>query len=354
MHSYAPLSADESIMQMLKFDVANGRGEVTSSGMATGIVPFDPSLADRWRQAVETTAHSPSPLGGPEFNTTSIRGWQRTHLFTSGELLIPFFKSECTHLRFLHSDVYTGVAINSLLGVSEISETTWDSLRQLPHRCVYYLDVPEEWYRNSKPQWRAIGFREQERSAYHKIVLPATYDEWFLLPRVRRQNIRRGQDAGLSVVFGGRELLDRFYELYLQSHARWQSRQSASQAHSFDRFRRLCDAANSAVHLAAATLNDRIIAAVIFCAYQRTAGYLYGGHDIEYQNLRPNNFLHAEIIKRLISTGVKEYNLGMSLGQKELERFKESLGAERHVFVTLCRERFVGIKRLLGGYFDRV
>ena len=332
---------------MLKIDVAKRRGEVTSSGMATGIVPFDPLLADRWRQAIETTAPSPSPLGGPEFNSTSIRGWQQTFLFTDGDLLVPFFQSECTHLRLLHSNVYTGVAINSLLGISELSETTWDSLRQLPRRCVYYLDVPEEWYRNSEPQWRAIGFREHERSVYHKIVLPATYDEWFSLPHVRRQNIRRGQDAGLSVVFGGCELLDRFYELYLQSHARWQSRQSASQAHSFDRFRRLCDASNSTIHIAAATLNDRIVAAVIFCTYQRTAGYLYGGHDIEYQNLRPNNLLHAEIIKHLISTRVNEYNLGMSLGQKELERFKESLGAERHVSVTLYRDRFPRFRRLL-------
>jgi lipid II:glycine glycyltransferase (peptidoglycan interpeptide bridge formation enzyme) len=99
--------------------------------------------------------------------------------------------------------------------------------------------------------------------------------------------------------------------------------------------------------IAVARNQQQAVAAVIFCHYRRTAGYLYGGTDFNFQELRPNNLIHAEIVRYLIEQGVNEYNLGMSLGQKELEHFKETLGAKRFFSVSLRRHRFPRLRRLL-------
>jgi hypothetical protein len=311
------------------------------------LLPFEEEYVPLWRQAVDNTSVSPSPLGGPEFSSTMIRGWGNTFVFVANDLMIPVAREITTHFRIVKSDVYTGVSINSLLGITQMNHQVWSDLAELPHRCVIFLDVPEEHYDGNKEKWQALNFHPTGHRAYHRIDLPASHDEWFLRPSVRRQNIRRAREAGLNVAFGGQELLTPFYDLYLSSFRRWQSRQVAVHAHDYVRFQRLFDSPGSRVQIAAVKLEDRIIAAAIFCCYARTAGYLYGGINFEYQQLRPNNLLHAEIIRYLIDRGVSEYNLGTSGSLKELEHFKETLGANRHISVILCRDRFPYLKRLL-------
>jgi hypothetical protein len=311
------------------------------------LTPFEDKHIPLWQQAVDDADISPSPLGGPEFNSTTIRGWGKTFVFMADNLMIPVAREETTHFRIVKSDVYTGVSINSLLGITQMNDQIWSDLADLPRRCVIVLDVPEEHYDGNKEKWQALKFYPTERTAYHRIDLPASYDEWFMRPGVHRQNIRRAEEAGLYVAFGGRELLVPFYELYLNSFTRWQSRQVAAHAHDYVRFQRLFDSPGSRVQIAAVKLEDRIVAAAIFCCYSRTAGYLYGGINFEYQQLRPNNLLHAEIIRYLTDRGVSEYNLGTSLNLKDLEHFKETLGANRHLSVTLCRDRFPRLRRLL-------
>jgi hypothetical protein len=311
------------------------------------LFPFEAEHEPLWRQKVDATAISPSPLGGPEFNSTTIRGWGKTFVFIANDLMIPVAREETTSFRIMKSDVYTGVSMNSLLGITLMNDQVWSDLAELPRRCAILLEVPEEYYEGNKGKWQVLNFNPIGQTAYHKIDLPASYDEWYSRPGVRRQNIRRAREAGLIVSFGGQELLAPFYELYLNSFTRWQSRQLAVYAHDFVRFQRLFDSHGSPVQIAAVKIEDRIIAAAIFCCYSRTAGYLYGGINFEYQRLRPNNLLQAEIIRHLIDRGVREYNLGMSEDLKELEHFKETLGAGRHISIILCRDRFPRLKWLL-------
>jgi hypothetical protein len=310
------------------------------------LTPFEDKHTSLWQQAADNAHFSPSPLGGPEFNTTTIRGWKKTFVFAANDLMIPVARDETTHFRIVKSDVYTGVSMNSLLGITRMSDQTWSDLADLPRRCVIILDVPEEYYDGDIEKWRALDFRPIERKAFHRIDLQASHDEWFSRTDVSRYNIRRASKSGLNVTFGGQELLAPFYELYLNSFKRWQSRQAASQAHDYLRFQRLFDLPGSKVQIGVVKLEDRIISAVIFCCYSRTAGYLYGGTDFDYQQLRPNNLIHSEIIRYLIDRGISEYNLGTSGGQRELEHFKETLGAKRHFSITLCRNRFPRLQRL--------
>jgi hypothetical protein len=311
------------------------------------LVPFADKHIAAWQQAVDMTAVSPSPLAGPELGSTMIRSWGSTHLKFANGLVIPFAHERTTHAKIVASDVYTGVPINGLLGMTEMNETTWTAIEELPRRCVLTLDVPEDTYRTNRERWNALHFSAEERYCYHRIALPATYDEWFARPDVKRQNIRRAQQAGLTVTIGGAELLESFYQLYLQSYSRWKDRRTASLAHGLQRFQRMFDLPGSQARITVARKQQQVVAAVIFCNYRRTAGYLYGGADFNFQELRPNNLIHAEIVRYLIEQGVSEYNLGMSLGQKELEHFKETLGAKIFFSVSLRRHRFPRLQHLL-------
>jgi hypothetical protein len=312
------------------------------------LLPFEEKHIPLWRQAVEDTAVSPSPLGGPEFNSTTIRGWGNTFVFMGSNLMIPVARGETTHLRIVKSDVYTGVSLNSLLGTTRMNDQVWSDLAELPHRCVIFLDVPEEYYDGNKEKWQALNFHPTERIAYHKIDLPASYDEWFSRPDVKRYNVRVAQKKGLTVTFGGAELLERFYQVYLLSFSRWKDRRTASLPHSFVRFQRLMEMLpDSRGRIATVNHEGRVIAGAIFSHYHRTGGYLYGGIDHAFRTLKANNLLHAEIIRYLIDKGVSEYNLGTSLNLKDLEHFKETLGATRHTSLTLCRDRFPHLRKLL-------
>jgi len=312
------------------------------------LLPFNEKHVPLWQQAVDNTDISPSPLGGPEFNSTTIRGWGNTFVFMANDLMIPVAREETTHFRIVKSDVYTGVSINSLLGITQMSDQVWSDLAELPRRCVIFLDVPEEHYDGNKEKWQALNFHPTERIAYHRIDLPASYDEWFSRPDVKRYNVRVAQKKGLTVTFGGAELLEPFYQVYLLSFSRWKDRRTASQPHSLARLQRLIEMLpGSRARIATVNHDGRVIAGAIFSYYHRTGGYLYGGIDYAFRKLKANNLLHAEIIRHLIDRGVSEYNLGMSLNLKELEHFKETLGANRHLSVTLCRDRFPRLKRLL-------
>jgi hypothetical protein len=312
------------------------------------LLAFEEKHVPLWRQAIENTAVSPSPLGGPEFNSTTIRGWGNTFVFMAHDLMIPVAREKTTHLRIVKSDVYTGVTINSLLGIAQMNDQVWSDLAELPRRCVIFLDVPEEYYVGNEEKWQALNFHPTKRIAYHKIDLPTSYDEWFSRPNVERYNVRIAQRKGLTVTFGGAELLEQFYQIYLLSFSRWKDRQTASQPHSLARLQRLMEMLPCSYGRIATVNHDgRVIAGAIFSYYHRTGGYIYGGIDYAFRKLKANNLLHAEIIRYLIDRGVSEHNLGMSLNLAELERFKETLGANRYFSVTLCRDRFPRLRRLL-------
>jgi lipid II:glycine glycyltransferase (peptidoglycan interpeptide bridge formation enzyme) len=176
--------------------------------------------------------------------------------------------------------------------------------------------------------------------------LRGSYDKWFSRSGVRRQNIRRAEKEGVTVEIGGAEFLDDFYRLFLCSFNRWKSRETARRPHEHERFKRIFELPGSKAKIAVARYNEKIISAAIFCPYKRTAAYIAGGSDFEYQNKRAGNLLHSEIIRYLIDNGISEYNLGMSLDIKSLERFKESLGAAKLRTVILERHRFPRLKRI--------
>jgi Acetyltransferase (GNAT) domain len=308
--------------------------------------PFCDEHIPLWREAVDQTGVLPSPIGGPEYASTMIMFSGKTWIFQSGDLFIPFARATTTHFKFIKADILNGVQINSLLGLESLNFKAFKALRQLPGRCNIRIHVPSETYKRCQREFNSINFFPEESYPHHRVILPSTYDEWYSRKEVKRQNIRRAHKSGVTITIGGGDLLEPIHKMYMMSFQKWKNKGIARNPHEYQRFQSMFDLSGSRNKIALAYFEDKVIAGAIFCHYGHCAAYLFGGSDPEYQNLRANNLLHSEIIRFLISHGIKEYDMGISLNIAGLEKFKESLGAEENKTKILLRHRFPLIKRV--------
>lgn len=315
--------------------------------MCMALTIFSNKFIEPWREAVDRTTCSPSPMGGPEYASTMTYSWKKTYIFQHGDLFMPFAKSRTKHFGLISSNLYSGVRNNSLLGLKSLDGDAIRALSELPEKCCIHIHVPEEFYFPNKEIFEELYFYPMERYPYFKISLSGSYEEWFSRPGICRNNIRRALDYGVEVNFGGLELLETFYELFLCSFSRWKKMKWARRPYEFKRFQRMFDLPDSRTKVAVAYYTGIPIAAAIFCHYRRIAGALNAGTDYEYQKIRPTNLLHAEIIRYLIYRGVSEYNLGGVMESGNLRQFKKSLGASEHISHLLCRHRFPRLKKFL-------
>jgi hypothetical protein len=77
---------------------------------------------------------------------------------------------------------------------------------------------------------------------------------------------------------------------------------------------------------------DRPVAAAVFFNHNRKAFYKFGASDYAFQQLRPNNIVLWEAIKRCAESGFDTLHLGRtSLANEGLRRFKLGFGAREEI-----------------------
>jgi hypothetical protein len=301
---------------------------------------FNDSHVSPWRAAVERTPISPGPAGGPEYVATPDKALGKLLILRRGGLFMPLLKARTKAARFLNSDLYEGVQTNSFLGVDQLNDSLLSCLDEIPRRSTILLHLPSTLYKQHCGSFRERGYRFFRDFCYHKVSLTGSFDEWFMRPSVSRGQIRKAIKRGVEITIGGNEMLDDFYEMYLHSFKRWRGQQKAFWYHPGERFARMFDMPDSGTRIALARLQEKVIGAGLICAYSRTSAGLYGGIDYHYRDAKPSNLIYAEVIRRLAESGVEEYNMGTSNDLKNVESFKESLGAVRYKSVIVCRHRF--------------
>lgn len=80
--------------------------------------------------------------------------------------------------------------------------------------------------------------------------------------------------------------------------------------------------------VAMARLAEKPVAAAVFFHFGREAIYKFGASDYSFQQLRPNNLVMWQTMKRYAERGVTRLHLGRtSLGNEGLRRFKLGFGA---------------------------
>jgi hypothetical protein len=318
---------------------------------ASQLQPVSDAWLEPWREAIERMVYSPGPASGPEYVLTETEGRSDFWVVRAGSLVLPLRTRATTHFWALKTPVYEGVEINSLLGVEVLNQEVFAALEQLPPQADVVLHVPSEVYSVHERVFAHQAYYPLSTCEYHKIALPATYDEWFMRRKHNRQKVRKAHKDGVTVSLGGQELLSDFYGMYLCSWRRWRDQQKVNwRHHPIERFGRIFAVPGSKTRIATARLDGKVIGAVLVSCYRATAACLYAGIDYEYRNSYPSNLLQSEIIRDLIEQGFAEYSLGTSRGLRDVERFKETLGAVRHESVILCRYGYRRLKNVASAF----
>jgi hypothetical protein len=111
--------------------------------------------------------------------------------------------------------------------------------------------------------------------------------------------------------------------------------------------------------IAIARWENKPVAAAVFLCHGRQALYKFGASDYAFQNMRPNNLLMWEAIRRCLERGCERLHFGRtSLGNEGLRRFKLGFGA-REQEIKCCKfdfraGRFVTDVDRVEGWFNRV
>lgn len=148
-----------------------------------------------------------------------------------------------------------------------------------------------------------------------------------------RRGIRKAGEMQLRVEFSGDpESVREYYTLHCRTRRRLGV---PPQPGRFFRNIATCVVARGKGFVATARLQGRPIASAVFFHHGRQALYKFGASDYACQQMRPNNLLFWETMKRLVAQGFTSLHLGRtSLANEGLRRFKLSLGAREERITT--------------------
>jgi FemAB-related protein (PEP-CTERM system-associated) len=161
----------------------------------------------------------------------------------------------------------------------------------------------------------------------HKVnmVLPLPADAatlWGQLDRSVRNQVRKAERAGLSVEFGGIEMLDEFYSLFV---ARMRDLGSPVHARAF--FRATLDAFGTRARVALVRKGQTPIGGLIVLAFKGLLAVPWASCAKEYFALCPNMLLYWETIRAGCRDGFERFDFGRSTRGSGTYRFKRQWGA---------------------------
>jgi len=304
--------------------------------MTDGINDRDVAILE---SALENCRDSPGCFGTWEFMSRGLKHTdEEFHVTVINETVIPIKTSIYKKWGILTRTIATSTPINGLLGdpFLENGQPILGFLDTLSAQGEVSLHLSESWNELLGPILSSIGFVLREKTRAHRIDLPDTYENWFKMKGVQRDTIRKSERSHLSAKRSGIEGLEDFYHLYKLSNKRWRQKGKTTQGVPVERFARFFELAKErySIYFAHSSEQRSPIAAAMVGVMGKIATYVYGATDVAFGHLRPANYLHASIIKNLIEKGVHTYVMGMSNNDRNVERFKEHLGAYSYpVFV---------------------
>lgn len=149
--------------------------------------------------------------------------------------------------------------------------------------------------------------------------------------RGQKSNINQARRKGVQVRLAGNEQeIEQYYEIYLQTLKRWST--TKGKAYPRELFLSLYRQQDPNVQFWLAEAHGVLIAGILVLAWRGSLVYWHGCAQKEYFNLYPNNLLHATVIEKGCADGAAYYDMGPSMGLPGVVKFKESFGAQQHLF----------------------
>lgn len=302
---------------------ANG-GDLVAPG--EGIQLLDPITNPQWDSLVTTNTHASFFHGGAWAKV--LHGSYGHRPFYLGRIVNGRLESLLAIMEV--SSPLTGrrgvsLPFTDYCGVLSDDRTSADGLFQAAVR----IGAERGWHylecRSVSAEWRG----SQPSLAFWSHVVDLRGSEGTLFGRLEssvRRGIRKAETARLQVAFLDDEAAMRTF-FALHSQTRQRHGLPPQPYRFFDNITRHVLQADRGF-IAVARLGETPIAAAVFFHQGKEAVYKFGASDYTFQQMRPNNLLMWEAIRKCSGLGLERLHMGRtSLGHEGLRRFKLGFGA---------------------------
>jgi FemAB-related protein (PEP-CTERM system-associated) len=170
---------------------------------------------------------------------------------------------------------------------------------------------------------RFPALRAERRKVAMTLPLASTADEaWRRLDRKIRNQVRKAQQAGLTVTHGGREQLAEFYDVFAGN-----MRDLGSPVFPQRFFAEMLDAFPDRTRIVVARLGDEPVAGAVTSAFRDTLEIPCASSRRRLRSLSANTLLYWSILERAITDGFATLDFGRSTPDTGPYRFKQQWGA---------------------------
>jgi serine/alanine adding enzyme len=164
----------------------------------------------------------------------------------------------------------------------------------------------------------------------HKVtmLLPLASDpdtQWRRFNAKLRNQVRKAQKSGLTVRWGGVELLDDFYEVFVRN-----MRDLGTPVYDRRLFETVLRTFPDSTEIIGVYLEGSVVAAGLASGYRETLEIPWASSNKDFRTLCPNNILYWEAISHAIEKGFRTFDFGRSTPGEGTFRFKEQWGAVPH------------------------
>ena len=164
----------------------------------------------------------------------------------------------------------------------------------------------------------------------HKVtmLLPLEQDaelQWRGFNAKLRNQIRKAEKNGLTLRWGGLELLDGFYDVFARN-----MRDLGTPVYGREFFENVFRVFPDSTRIIAVLQGGQVIAAGIASWFGDTLEIPWASSNRGFKTLCPNNLLYWEAIRFAIEKGFRIFDFGRSTVGEGTYRFKEQWGAQPH------------------------
>lgn len=161
----------------------------------------------------------------------------------------------------------------------------------------------------------------------HKVAMVLTLSDneermWGSIGVKVRNQVRKAQRSGLEAVWGGTELLDDFYTVFVRN-----MRDLGTPVYARDFFTAVLDGLPLQTSIISIRKDGRPAAAGLLYWHGGTLEIPWASSIRDYNTLCPNNLMYWETIRHGMSLGLKRFDLGRSTPGAGTFKFKEQWGA---------------------------
>lgn len=164
----------------------------------------------------------------------------------------------------------------------------------------------------------------RSRKVSMRLSLPPDYETLLKsYPSKLRSQIRRAQKEGMTVRFGGEELLDDYYRVFSRC-----MRDLGTPVYEKHLFRTIAETFPKEARLSVVTLNGLPLAAGFLYGFRNILEIPWAASDRRFSRLAPNMLLYNAVLEFACREGFREFDFGRSSVDSGTYRFKLQWGAQ--------------------------